>query len=168
VGLENFDFSLHVLGAKAPSCAPWPHASPFSEKFPPFFGGLESEIAKWSACSSLCTSRMSNPTKEPAQSQQPPFLAEKPANLHQRLTTAADDEEYDPLVEGLGDCKKLYAQLEVGPRASACSSASHSIIRVTLGLSVEWLKVCHIARPPVSPGCGRSCRPACNCRSLHL
>jgi hypothetical protein len=56
---------------------------------------------------------MSNPPDNTAQKQQPPFPGEKPANLHQRITTSADDEDFDPLVEGLGDCKRLYAQLEV-------------------------------------------------------
>ncbi|GAB4816817.1 hypothetical protein N2152v2_003863 [Parachlorella kessleri] len=44
-------------------------------------------------------------------SKQPP-LQERPANLHQRVTSSPDDEEFDPLVETLGDCKRLYAKLE--------------------------------------------------------
>lgn len=44
--------------------------------------------------------------------QKPPFPGEKPANLHQRITTSPDDDEEDPLLEGLGDCKRIYAQLE--------------------------------------------------------
>lgn len=39
---------------------------------------------------------------------------EKPAKLHQRITSSPEDDEYDPLLEGLGDgCAKVYAQLEV-------------------------------------------------------
>lgn len=50
-----------------------------------------------------------------------PLPGEKPANLHQRLTTSADDEEVDPLVEQLGGgCGKLYAQLEVGDSHTTC------------------------------------------------
>ena len=46
-----------------------------------------------------------------------PDLSQKPENLHQRITTSADDEELDPLVENLGDgCGRLYARLEVGAR----------------------------------------------------
>ena len=46
-------------------------------------------------------------------SNQPPFQ-ERPANLHQRVTSSPNDEDFDPLVETLGDCKRLYAKLEVG------------------------------------------------------
>ena len=50
------------------------------------------------------------------------LLAQKPAGLHQRLTTGAEDEE-DPLLAQTG-CAAPYTRLEVRPPRAGCATSS--------------------------------------------